>query len=138
MGGMGAAGVGVLLVEEDALGGEAGECGEGERLAAGAADLVFGDLDLAWRAIPALRRRHADRLVEVLDGIEQGRAAHHHRARMIGAVAVADIGGRAVEDAGDAVHRDFERIRRDLGEHGLDALADRRGAHEHRHRAVRH
>ena len=74
--------------------------------------------------------------MQVLDGIEQGRAAHHHRAGMIGAVAVADIRGRAMEDAGDAVHRHFERIRRDLREHGLDALADRRGAHEHRDRAV--
>ena len=37
----------------------------------------------------------------------------------------------------DALHRDFQRIRRDLGEDGLDPLADRGGADEHRHRAVR-
>src|SRR5713226_2860617 len=56
---------------------------------------------------------------------------------MVGAVAVADVGGRAVMDAADAVHGDFQRIRGDLGEHGFDALADRRRTDENRYRSVR-
>src|SRR6266849_4232006 len=56
---------------------------------------------------------------------------------MVGAVAVADVSGRAVMDAADAIHRDFQRIRRDLGEHGFDALADRRRTDENRNRSIR-
>src|SRR6266849_5861559 len=56
---------------------------------------------------------------------------------MVGAVAVADVSGRAVMDAADAVHRDFQRIRRDLGEHGFDTLADRRRTDENRNRSIR-
>src|SRR5882672_4951052 len=56
---------------------------------------------------------------------------------MVGAVAIADVGGRAVMDAADAIHGDFQRIRRDLGEHGFDALADRRRTDENRYRSVR-
>src|SRR5215470_12620813 len=56
---------------------------------------------------------------------------------MIGAVTVADVSGRAVMDATDAVHRNFQRIRRDLGEHGFDTLADRRRTDENRNRSIR-
>src|SRR5215831_20610865 len=56
---------------------------------------------------------------------------------MIGAITVADIIGRAMMDAADAVHRNFKRIRSDLREHGFDALADRRRADENRDRSVK-
>ena len=74
--------------------------------------------------------------MEVFRRIEQRRAAHDDRARMIGAVAVAHIGRRAVMDAADALHRDFQRVGGDLGEHGLHPLADRGRADEHRDRAA--
>src|SRR3954462_10007432 len=42
---------------------------------------------------------------------------------------------RAVKDA-DLLQVDAQRVRRDLRHHGLEALADARGADEHRYAAV--
>ena len=65
------------------------------------------------------------------------RAAHHDRARVIGAVAVAR---HRWSSRGSTrlmrVHRHFERVGGDLREHRLDALPDRRRADVDRDRAV--
>src|SRR5581483_3875054 len=69
-------------------------------------------------------------------GVEYRRTAHHHRARVIGAVAVADDAGRAVKDVADALDRHFQRVGSDLRIDRLDALPDRRGPHIDRDGAV--
>ena len=70
----------------------------GERLAVGPDDPVVGERDLGGRATERCRRLARSSAMKFCVGVEQRRTAHHHRARMIGAVAVADIGGRAVDD----------------------------------------
>ncbi len=72
----------------------------------------------------ATARLHADRLAQLVGRIEHRRSTHHHRARVIGAIAVAHIGGRAVKDAADTVERHLERIGGNLREGGLEPLAD--------------
>ncbi len=127
MRGMGAVGVGVLLVEEGALGREpfGRKPLKWDRRAAGADRLgAFDDLDLRGGAAEALGGPRADHVAQIGSRRQHRRASHHHRARVIGAVAVADVRGRAVKDAADEVHRHFERVGRDLREGGLEPLAD--------------
>src|SRR5262245_8308166 len=68
-------------------------------------------------------------------GSKNRRAPHHDGARMVRAVALAQIRRRAVEDT-HPVERHFERVRRDLREHGLQTLSDRRRSDIHGDRTV--
>ena len=125
--GMRAVGVGVLLVEEGAFGRDAfgRKPLQRDRLAAGPDRLgAFDDLDLGGRAAEPLGGLCTDRVAQVRCRRQHRRAAHHHRARVIGAVAVADEGGGAVKDPADAVHRNLERVGGDLRERGFEPLAD--------------
>ena len=69
-------------------------------------------------------------------GIEHRRAAHHGRARVIGAVAVADISGRAVEHLVDAIDRHFHGVGGDLREDASRAPGRRERAEIDGERAV--
>ena len=118
----------MLLVEKRALGGNAlaGKFVQSDGAAVGPHHLhSFEDFHRRGLAVEPLRRPGADRFAQLGRGIKYCRPTHHDRARMIGAVAVAHIRGGAVEDAADAIDRDFERIGGDLGESGLQPLADR-------------
>ena len=84
---------------------------------------VLADLHLRGFAAQLARGPRADLVLELGGGGEDGRAAHHHGARMEGAEAVAQVSGGAVEDA-DAFHGHAQRIGGDLHADGLQALAE--------------
>ena len=98
--------------------------------------LVAVERNVLRAAVELLRRRLANLVLQAGRGLDDGRAAHHDRARAVRAVALPHVAGRAVIDAADALHRQFERIGGDLREHRLDALPDRRRADIDRDRAV--
>jgi hypothetical protein len=83
MRGMGAVGIGVLLVEEGALGRDAvgRKPFQRDRLAAGPNGLgAFDDLDLGGRAAEPPGGLRADRVAQIGGRLQHGRASHHHRA----------------------------------------------------------
>ena len=68
--------------------------------------------------------------------VVRGRRGHHGGARGMRADAKGDLVGLAVDDA-DAAVVDAERLRADLRDHGLEALAERRAAGDDLHDARR-
>ncbi len=138
MGGVGAVAVGALGAAVAALGDEAvgGEVGEGHRTFSRGHGLAVREDDIGRGTAEPACRRLAHRGAQLGGGIEDRRAAHHHRARRIAAEAFAHAVGRAVIDAADAIRRHLQRIGGDLGEHRLETLAVRRRADMDRHRAI--
>ena len=104
--GMGAVAVGVPVVEEGALDASARPSSPSANdLPSGPLTLSSSSRTAAGFAAEPLGAGFANRGQQFLRGIEQGRAAHHGRARVIGAEALAHIGGRAVIDVTDALDR---------------------------------
>ena len=123
-----------IAVEKLPLGFEAGEVGEACALLPGA-DLAARHRDLLVGKAEALGRRGADRGDEIVAAVHHGGAAHHHGAGREGAEALAQIRGRAVQNA-HALERQLERVGGDLRQGGLEPLPQHRRAHAHGHRAV--
>src|SRR5262245_6011727 len=66
--------------------------------------------------------RFADCLLKLFGRLKNSRAAHYDGARVIGAKSLLHQGGRAMENT-KAVERQGERVASNLGEHGLQPLA---------------
>ena len=82
------------------------------------------------------RRRRAYRLAQLPRCRNDRRAAHHDRARTVGAEALLQQIGRAVKHAANSLDRHFQRIGGDLREGGLEPLAVGRRADIDRYRAI--
>ena len=140
LGRVGAVGIGVAVVVETLLGLDPGIGDRGKRQrqpAWSGQPVALQDTDLRRIAAHAPRGLGAYLRPQALRGQQDRRARHHGGARVVGAESLADIGGRAVMDAGDRLQRALQRIGRDLREDGLDSLADGGGADMHRHPPVR-
>src|SRR5437763_736857 len=100
--------ISVLLVEKGAVGSDAGarKLAERERLAVGPERRhALHNLHLGRFAAHPLRRLRANRLAQFARGIEDRPAAHHDRARLIGAGAVVPVARAAMKDAAAATDR---------------------------------
>ena len=134
--------VGALAAREAALGEEAerrkrGELRPGDRSPVGGhGALALDRRDFFGRAAEVGRCGAADRLFQLAGDDHDGGPAHDHAARAERAEAFLHVGGRAVEHAADALHRDGERVGCDLGEHGFQPLAVRRRPGIHGNRSV--
>ena len=137
MGDRGAVGVGRPGVREGAVRAErsVGGFAQCQASAIGGARDPAGDLEGSGGDTEALRRHGAELVQERGRGEQDRAAAHHGRARPVGAEAFRQIGGRAVIDA-DAFERQLQCVGGDLPQDGLDPLPDRRGADIDRDSAI--
>ena len=124
VGGVRAVAIGSLVAGIGGFRRSSGKGGKRKRLPVGTEHGPRVDLDVFFRAAPSLGRRRTDRIAQLCRRHDDGVAAHHHRARAVGAVAVDHVIGRAVEHVRDVGHRHIQSIRRDLGTDRFEALAD--------------
>ena len=138
MGGVRAIGPGVLVIGKRAFDRERlrRQLRPRHRFAVGRGGAAVGEYDLGGAAIESPRRLRAHGHPQFCRCIKHGRAAHDDRARVIRAVAVADISRRAVEHLIDAIHRHVHGVGGDLRERRLQPLADAGRAHINGQRAV--
>jgi len=98
---------------------------------------LVGDLHVIRIAAELLCRECANRALQVLRGIQDGRPAHDRRAGAARAETHFDERSGAMKNAGDPVDAHLERVGRDLGEHRLQALPDAGRPDVHLHIPVR-